>query len=156
MLQFRLQIYEESGVLILPEEIAAVWPIDREPAVMLRIRGPFSEFARAKYLARYADVMMMRFEDDERSDVPGAFSQEMAEDAAAWLWKHRKAQACVIHCHAGYSRSAAMAQAWLEHMGSRQAKVVAESPSVFGPNKRVLGLMREALAKLPPYLPDLA
>lgn len=156
MLQYRLQIYEESGVLILPEEIAAVWPIAKEPAVMLRVRGPHSEFARLKYLARYSGLLEQKFEDDHIASLPNTFSEEQADEAAAFLWKHRKAQSFVFHCHAGYSRSAAQAQAWLEYMGSKQAQVVAESRSVFGPNRLVLDRMRVALVKLPPFLPDLA
>lgn len=155
MLQFRLQIYEESGVLILPEDVASVWPIAKEPAIMLRVRGPLSEFARLKYMNRYSALLEQKFEDDDNPKFPNTFTEEQAEAAAAFLWKNRKAQSFVFHCYAGYSRSSAMGQAWLEHMGSPQAKVVAESRSVFGPNKLVLERMRTALAKLPPFLPEL-
>lgn len=141
-LQQRLDIYARFGCLILSAEQAKAHK--PEPgSVLIRIADCY--FDQLKWGDLYVAILKSTFAD---IDFPQAYEEMMTEEQASEIagflrrHSHRK---LVVHCHAGISRSSAVATAWARLHGNQALEDAIATSPIFYPNPHVLRLVTAAL-----------
>lgn len=117
---------------------------DKEPYIIISIQDTQNNgfgftFNKSKYCV---DVLTLYFDDIDR-DTPGLkmFTSEQAAEIVNFVKQHEKVAKIIVHCYAGESRSAAVAQAIAEEFGAIQ---INKQPS---PNRHVYNTLKKEFEK---------
>ncbi len=93
--------------------------------------------------AGFRDAIYLHFDDTEPEGSFGRQPMTIDQAKQIWdfVWRHRQhVGAIVCHCHAGMSRSPAVAAGLAEGLGESPSAIFAE----YCPNQHVLEMMRQA------------
>lgn len=134
---------------ILPAETAVKMDIPNSTyAVMIRALEPRSKAEDLLYADKYADILELYYDDmteDDFSDMNllgsnfKLFSDDDAMRLVDFFKKHQNADMFVFHCHAGKSRSAAMAIGFSRFLkNGKMEQEIRTSKRKFIPNPTVL------------------
>ncbi|WP_163652250.1 hypothetical protein [Listeria sp. PSOL-1] len=140
-------------IVALPEVVAVNYQPISSNALLIRIADVDGNLKPLRDPKRYQAILELYFNDiNERDDYWGLSAKEKAE-MKLFNQKHCEViyrfidhypnwEQIVVHCHAGVSRSSAVAMGIAEHY--QQEKILAQLKQVerYLPNPRVLAIMR--------------
>ncbi|ACK40058.1 TPA: tyrosine phosphatase family protein [Listeria monocytogenes] len=140
-------------IIAVPEVVAVQFKPRSEHTLLIRIADVGATYQPLKHESLFEAILPVHFNDiNEEDDYWGLSDKEQAEMKLFnevhrdliydFVDEHPDFTQIVVHCHAGVSRSSAVAMAIAEHLGDTDTYEKLQVIKRYLPNPRVLAIMR--------------
>lgn len=140
-------------IVAVPEVVAVIFKPRNEHTLLIRIADVGATYQPLKNESLFEAILPVHFNDiNEQDDYWGLSEKEEAEMKLfneahremiyKFIDAHPDFTQIIVHCHAGVSRSSAVAMGIAEHLGDNDTFTKLQEIKRYLPNPRVLTIMR--------------